>query len=249
MKKEGKYPIYDNGELHVTISKRNTKMGNIPSFSTLPGNMPLTLKNGVQLTNIKGTCGKHCAGCIKDCYAVRFCLFHHNSCIKAYGENTLIVRRDAIKLVNSIEEYCQKNIVKYFRFHTSGELESLAQLEIYEKICERNPDVTFYIYTKAFDILDLWFRRLQAAKKKTPDNLVINLSEWHGNLEFIKESPYKEFYEKCNIFAYDDGESGDWVEGMTHCPAVNKDGTETGVTCAECRRCMKRGNVTAVYAH
>ena len=37
-----KYPIYDNGKLHISISQGNSKMGNIPQFNILPGDEPLT---------------------------------------------------------------------------------------------------------------------------------------------------------------------------------------------------------------
>ena len=41
------------------------------------------------------------------------------------------------------------------------------------------------------------------------------------------------------------------LEKVYHCPAVDKNGHETGVTCAKCKRCIvaKRGEKTAVYAH
>ena len=231
------YPVYDYGELNVTISHRNNKLGNIPQFNTLPGNKPLKRKDGVKVTNIVGTCGRHCSDCFNDCYAVRFIVMHHNTCVRAYAANTLVMRRNPDKLRKAVKEYCEKNIVKYFRFHTSGELESVNQLKLYCDICRDNPDVTFYIYTKAFDILLKY-------EDSLPDNLIVNLSEWHGNIDNLPLS----LISKCNIFSYDDGES-EFAAKQIHCPAVDKKGHETGITCAECRRCMKRGNVTAVYAH
>jgi hypothetical protein len=117
---------------------------------------------------------------------------------------------------------------------------------MYVAICKDNPDVTFYLYTKAFDILQTWFNDLEEGGGSIPENFVINLSEWHGNLVDLR---LKKFFRDCNVFAFDDGESGPLVEEMVHCPAVNEKGFETGVTCAQCRRCMKRGNFTAVYAH
>lgn len=236
------YPVYDTGELSVTISKGNTKMGNIPNFNTLPGNKPLTKSNGKPLTNIKGTCGKYCGSCFKYCYAVKFVRFHNNSTVRVYAMNTLIMRNDPEKLKRAIKEYCEKNVVKYFRYHTSGEVESVSQMETYTEICKENPDVVFYLYTKAFDILNEWFEQ----HKSIPDNLVINLSQWHNKLTDLI-NPF--LLSLCNVFAYDDGESGQEVEDMIHCPAVDKQGHETGITCAQCRRCMKRGNSTAVYSH
>lgn len=233
------YPVYDYGELSVTISHRNDKLGNIPQFNTLPGNRPLRKKDGTLLTNISGTCGKHCGECFGDCYAVRFIKCHHNTVVKAYAANTVVLRHNPNKLRKSIKEYCNKNIVKYFRFHTSGELESVSQLQLYCDICKDNPDVVFYIYTKAFEILEAWIEK----KRVFPKNLIVNLSQWNDNLRGLSDR----LLQQCNIFAYDDGCVD--LSHMKHCPAVDRKGHETGVTCAECRRCMKKGNATAVYAH
>jgi hypothetical protein len=243
---KAKYSIYDDGQLYVSISKGNQKMGNIPQFNTLPGNVPLRKKDGTLLCNIHGTCSKYCKLCSTDCYAIRAAIYHNNSCILAWGRNTVLLRNDPHKVHLAINEYCRKNVVKYFRFHSSGELESYKQLLMYVEICKDNPDVTFYIYTKAFDILHTWFCDLEKKGESVPENLVINLSEWHGNIDDIKNEKY---FKECNIFAYDDGDCGPNVDAMQHCPAVNKDGFETGVTCAQCLRCMKKGNITAVYTH
>lgn len=233
------YPIYDYGELHVSISKGNSKMGNIPAFNLLPSDEFLKLGNSTQLTNIIGTCGKHCELCKNDCYAVRYIKFHHNATVKGYAGNTVIMRQDPDKLRTEIKEFCDKNIVKYFRFHTSGELESIEQLKTYCDICKDIPDVIFYIYTKAFEILEQYLEK----DEEFPNNLVVNLSEWGDNLECVSEY----LFGRCNIFIYDDCTRN--LNGIYHCPAFDKDGHETGVTCAMCRRCMKKRNVTAVYAH
>ena len=242
-----KYPIYDYGQLHVSISQKNGKLGNIPQFNTLPGDEPLRLQNGTLLTNIKGTCGEHCKECKSVCYAVRCALFHHNSVVQAWGGNTVIMRNDPEKARREIREYCQKNIVKYFRFHTSGELESVEQLKLYCEICRDNADVVFYIYTKRFDLIAEYF---VYENHPVPENFIINLSEWNGSVDaFLSETEdmvaVGKFFESINVFAYDDGSRAYPV----HCPAIDMEGHETGVTCAQCRRCMKKGSKTAVYRH
>ncbi len=233
------YPVYDYGKLHVSISKGNSKMGNIPAFNLLPSDEFLKLGNSTQLTNIMGTCGKHCELCKNDCYAVRSIKLHHNSTIKGYAANTVIMRQDPDKLRTEIKEFCDKNIVKYFRFHTAGELESIEQLKTYCEICKDSPDVIFYIYTKAFDLLQEWTDKGETF----PENFVINLSMWRDNMNDVS---CKIRFDN-NIFIYDDGSEN--MSDIYHCPATDKNGHETGVTCAMCRRCMKKRNVTAVYAH
>lgn len=246
-----KYPIYDNGQLHISISQRNGKLGNIPQFNTLPGDEILSLSNGKPLTNITGTCKGHCSDCKSACYAIRAALYHHNSAIPAWGRNTVILRNDPDKVKREIKDFCNKNIVKYFRFHTAGELESIDQLKLYCEICEENPDVVFYIYTKRFDILAQYFGYMN---NPVPENFIINLSEWHGNInDFIYETDdivkIGNLFESMNIFAFDDHKKDSYVATLIHCPAIDKTGHETGVTCAQCRRCMKKGSKTAVYEH
>lgn len=247
-----KFPIYDNGKLHISISQRNGKLGNIPQFNILPGNEPLVLSSGRPLTNITGTCGGCCDDCKASCYAVRAAVFHHNAIIPAWGRNTVILRNDPDKVKREITEFCNKNIVKYFRFHTAGELENINQLELYCEICNANPDVIFYIYTKRFDLLTDYF---VLVGNKVPKNFVINLSEWHGNIEdFISNTHYagtfRKFFDTLNVFAYDDKTpESSYAASLVHCPAIDKTGHETGITCAQCRRCMKPGHLTAVYSH
>lgn len=243
------YPIYDNGQLHVAISQGNMKLGNIPQFNTLPGDEPLKLKNGQVLTNIKGTCGGCCTDCKASCYAIRSACLHHNATIKAWGGNTVIARTDPKKVKKEIKEFCQKNIVKYFRFHTSGEFESIEQIKLYCEICNEIDDVIFYVYTKRFDLIYKYF---VIEGNELPDNFIINLSEWHGNIEeFKRNCRYNtSFFDKLNVFAYDDNcEKAAYASTLVHCPAIDKTGHETGITCAQCRRCMKHGSKTAVYAH
>ena len=90
-----KYIInHKNAKLHV--SKGNSKIGKgVYNFSTLPGNEKnlLKLKTGTLLTDIPGTCSKHCSTCFSDgCYAVKSACLHSNVVIKAWAENTLLLR-------------------------------------------------------------------------------------------------------------------------------------------------------------
>ena len=242
MKTDFLHPVYDNGKLHVKFSQGNQKMGNIPSFSTLPSNELLKLKDGRVLTNIIGTCGTLCEDCKDKCYAVDYAKRHHNCVIPAYAINTLILRNDPDKLRREIREFCEKNIVKYFRFHTSGELESLEQLQLYAEICRDTPDVTFYIYTRACVLLEQWHKLLRSKGETMPSNFIINVSKWGNNLDKYMDKPW---LNECNVFVYDEDKT---FKGV-HCPATDKKGHETGITCAQCRRCMRKGNITAVYPH
>jgi len=248
-----KYPIYDNGTLYPSFPMGNTKMGPILYFSTLPGNSILTAK-GRPLTNIVGTCGKYCESCKKACYAVRTAIYRQNSCLRSWARNTVILRNDPEKLKRAIKEICIKMVAKYFRFHVSGEFESVEQIKLYCDICRDSPEVTFYVYTKVFDL----FAEYILIYGALPVNFVVNLSIWYDNLErfyceFSKShtpgelETVKKHFSRFGLFIYDDGAAD--LRNIKHCPAVDENGHETGLTCAQCRRCMKAGTVTAVYAH
>lgn len=236
------YSIKNDCDLHIRISKGNRKLGTLPGFNTLAGDEPLTLADGRVLTDIKGTCGGLCSLCKHNCYAIRFTKQHHNAVIPAYAINTLILRNEPEKLRTEINAYLQKHPTKYFRFHTSGELESIEQLRLYADICNDNPETIFYIYTKAFDLLQAWFAELDCKSVGVPENLVINLSAWKDNLVGYMSNAH---FQECNIFEYDECHTSTFA----HCPAIDKTGHETGVTCSMCRRCMRKGSHTAVYPH
>lgn len=108
-----------NAKLH--ISKGNTKLGKgIYSFSTLPGNNKHLLyitKNNKQmlLTDIPGTCSKHCEGCFDGgCYAVRDSKLHHNVVINAWGENTLLLRSGRVwSMLEEFFDYKNRKALAY----------------------------------------------------------------------------------------------------------------------------------------
>lgn len=234
MSKSVKYELFLNGENHLHISGGNAKLGRgVYNISLLPSDKPLALKNGTQLTNISGTCGGCCDNCKGSCYAVKQATFHHNSCIKAWGENTLLARHKLTQFKEELQTFFDENIVGAFRWHTSGEIPSRDYLDMMIETALNNPLIQFYVYTKRYE----W---IEEKADIIPNNLHVTVSIWHNN--------YKNpcgFHE----FIYDDGTEN--LENVFHCPAVDKDGHETGVTCAKCKRCMvaKKGEKTAVYAH
>lgn len=247
--------IENAGNERVRISHGNGKLGGIPQFNTLPGDEPVTNGRGEALVDIKGTCGKLCGCCVHDCYAVRLMKFHHNTCVKAWGINTLALRERPQDVKESVIRYCRERAPRYFRFHTAGEIESVGQFEMYCQIAEevnrgkRGGDrVMFYTYTKNFEVVS----RYLSSGGKIPSSFVVNLSQWHGNIdEYIKEAGLGKRaagrFMKLNRFIYDD--HTEELTGVCHCPAIDAKGHETGVKCAACGRCMRPGHVTACHAH
>ena len=208
-------PLYviklNEAKLH--ISKGNSKLGKgIYSFSTLPGNKDhlLYIGNKTLLTDVPGTCSKYCDGCAKDgaCYAWRDAKLHHNAVIKAWAENTILLRNKPDDLMNQIDQFIaaknkkyaaskdEKDLrVKTWRWNVSGEIEGIHHLKLMNDIAFKHPEVMFGIYTKNFDVLEEFL----SGDNKIANNFVINISEWHGVAKSFLEKHPGEF----NIFEYD----------------------------------------------
>lgn len=266
----------EDARLHV--SKGNRKIGTgIWALSTLPGNQDhlLHIKGKGLLTTIPGTCSKYCDGCAKDgaCYAWRDAKLHHNAVIKAWGENTLLLRENIDKFFEDINVFISAMNAKYkltknpdhrrvkvWRWHVSGEIESLQQLEKMNEVALKHPEVIFSVYTKNYDVL-----REFLTKNPNGDfapNFVVNVSQWHHVADdFLAEYP-----DKFNVFEYDDShlktcemseEDKARLAKMKHCPSVGKDGKRrkkadgTLWTCSDCLFCYEKhpGEHIAVHAH
>ncbi len=271
-----KYVITES-EAVLHISKGNSKMGKgVYSFSTLPGNADhmLILKHSILLTNIPGTCSKYCNNCAKDgaCYAWRDAKLHNNVTIRAWGENTLLLRAGTV--FEMIDDYLtEKNkryktsggikpaVVKTFRINVSGEIETVEELIGWNEIAKKHPEIQFGLYTKNYDALDSFI----GVEGNSADNFVINVSQWHGCADdFLKKYP-----DKFNVFEYDDSKkknAGGLSEAeierllkIPHCPAVNakgkhaKDANGKDITCDHCKLCYSKrkgkAKTIAVYAH
>lgn len=232
-----KFETYLTGDTHVHIQDGNRKLGKgIYTINLLAGDEPLTTKDGRQLTNISGTCGGCCSSCKHDCYAIRTQLFRNNN-IPVWNDNTILATQEIDTFFKEIQQFINRSMVAAIRFHSFGEIPSYKYLIKMVELAENNPTISFYTYTKRFS----WIERYLEEHKDFPNNLVVNMSIWHKNYD----NPYG-----LPEFIYDDGTEED-VAKLPHCPAVDKNGHETGVTCAKCKRCLraKKGNKMAVYAH
>lgn len=234
------YNINYNEEMAVSLVKGNSKLGKkVFAFNLMPGDKPISTKYKGQLTNVWGTCSGCCDGCQNYCYAVRDTRRHHNAVIPSVGKNTVIMRHDMDKGFKQIKEALIKNKAKVLRLHSSGEIMNYDYLLHMVKLAVEMPDVLFYFYTKRFAFMEQYLKECGAL----PENLVCNISEWKGNTDGYQ-------LDGLNKFVYDD-HTNPAMEKLIHCPAVDKNGRKTGVTCSECKRCFSGnlGIVTAVYDH
>ena len=253
---------YQIKKARLHISKGNTKIGKgIYSFSTLPGNKKhMIYANGELLTDVPGTCTKHCENCANACYAFSSAKLHHNAVIPAWAENTLLLRSG--KLKDEVDKYITKKnknkvCVKTLRVHVSGEIRSEKDIEMWNELAKLHPETVFSTYTKNYEAVD----KFMQTHKNTESNFVINISQWHGCAnKFLAKYPGK-----FNVFTYNDanlknnGLSEKEVEALAKlpkCPAVTKEGKHAKdkngnpILCENCMRCYRKtGKETAVWAH
>ncbi len=267
---ETKY-IFKLEDATLHLSHGNSKLGRtVLNFSILPGNsthrpiLKMRDENYVEtgeqkwLCNIDGTCTKHCDTCYKTCYAWKSLCFHHNVNAKAWADNTLLLRSGRVfdmidEELNNNPDYANTNM---FRINTSGEIENLEQLEGWNELAKKHPNIQFSLYTKNYEVLKEFVQK----HSDSVENFVINVSQWHHEADnFLKENEGK-----FNVFEYDDSnkkknnlleEDIQRLFSIPHCPAVMKNGRHYKIdgkdfTCDMCGRCYKKtGKTTAVYSH
>lgn len=228
----------------LSIGCGNAKLSNcVAHYSTLPGYLPVTLKNGTQCTGVYGTCAGVCNACKNDCYAAR-AVKQYRETATAWTKNTLILRDDAGRLYNDMRAYLvRRPLVKYVRFHVGGEfmpgLEGVRELIALVALAREFPKVIFYGYTKRTTLL----KKYLDCNAVFPQNLVISVSMWKKTTINYTGAPE---------FIYDAGTEEE-IASLPHCPAISKDGKHIdGVKCGDnCTWCMtcKPGERMAVYAH
>ena len=211
-----KYYLTIDESTTVRIQNGNSKLGKgIYAVNLLPGDLPLTLNNGTQLTNVAGSCAGCCSGCKTDCYAVSDAKRYHNTVIKSQGNNTLLARHDRPRFFADVQRFIDYNMIAAIRVHSSGEFLSYDYFCDWLDLARRNPDIKFYTYTKRFNFIE----RYMEAGNTIPDNFTINISIWKNNYK----NPYN-----LPEFIYDDGTDPE-LENVFHCPAGDKNGNKIDI--------------------
>lgn len=141
----------------ISISKSNSKMGEIPSVS-LPS---------------KITC-RECECWIK-CYGGRLERIRP-SVRKAYERNLEILNSDPVTYWREVEASIM--LSRFFRFHVSGDIPDMNYLEHMVDIAERNPHCKILCFTKKYELVNEFI----ADNWALPDNLLVIFSAW-DNLE------------------------------------------------------------------
>lgn len=235
------------------VKNGNIKIGHTMwSWNKLAG-------NGV-IAGCKGTCGKHCGGCYNaenpkksPCYVFKSYVIYgwdHSSVVKSHVRNTNVMRNDIDKAFNDIQLQIKraKSKPSAVRIHASGELETAQELTKWIETAVMFPEIPFYVYTKAYEILDEVFNSIDCSK--IPNNFFINVSIWHDN---GVESYNKWKHLDCvRAFVYDDGyDYSDKINMDCYCPAYDKNGKLShDLTCDKCKICFQtKAKVCGCYSH
>jgi len=271
-------PIYQFAaeSAKVNLSFGNTKIGRMINWSTLPGNESnMLIAKDRLLTTVPGTCSSNCNGCFKNCYARRSILQHHNAVTKPWTENTLMIRYRMEECFSDIDAQIMKANsrfyetnnpadlnYKFFRINVSGEIQSLEELEAWNSLAAKHPEMKFGIYSKNAPVLLAFFKK----HGQTVPNFCINISEWHGCMSPVIEELHA-LGARFNVFEYNDSnlsscelspEEKNRFATMAKCPAVGtKDNPhpinpKTGQRwhCSDCQGCYtKTCTHRFVYSH
>ena len=140
----------------VTISKGNSKMGEIPSVS-LP---PIV------------TCAENCT-CAKKCYAFRMYRRYKNV-KQSYDENLEVLENDSNEYWKQIDNTLYTS--RFFRFHVSGDIPNYQYLLDMVNVVSNNPHCEVLVFTKQYGIVN----KALDNGLELPRNLHILFSEWTG---------------------------------------------------------------------
>ena len=229
------------GELHLSISKGDDKMGDIPFLSLPAGEHEIIRSDGEVLRDFGGTC-KGCSGqCEPYCYAKRTEI-QYEACRYNYAKNYVLAKYAPELFEKEFCEWLNKSNIRYFRIHEAGEFFSYEYLEMICKICAKFPDIHFYAYTRRYK----WLRTAQDAGI-IPANFKINVSARRENAAALKK-----YLPEFNLFIWDGSNLKTSNYGpleIHHCDAVLFSGHSSGITCIECKRCITGHCDTAVFDH
>lgn len=232
------------------------KNGNIKIGNTMWSWNKLAGKG--EIAGCQGTCGEHCNGCYNEedpskspCYVFKSYNIYgwdNSTVVKAHIRNTNVMRENVEKAFNDIRLQLKRARKKpsAVRIHAAGELETAHELKGWIETAKMAPDIPFYIYTKAYEVLD----EVLSSMDVIPQNFFVNVSVWHENGIDI----YNQWKHLDNIraFVYDDGyDYSELIKMDCYCPAYDKNGKLSHeLTCDRCRICFqKKAKVCGCYSH
>ena len=209
----------------VTIIHGLSKPSKMPGRGySIPAQRCIT---GSQLAKIAGTV---CSGCyaLKGNYAfqnVRDSLERRYKAImnaiyaeERFGELNGVVYRE--KFIGAMVLLIERWAKGFFRWHDSGDIQSVEHMEFIAEIARRTPSVKHWIPTREIPILKRWI----VGGGKIPDNLVIRVSAHR-----LEETVMLKGAPKGITYSSVDSKAG------YDCPAPTQENS-----CGDCRACWNR---------
>lgn len=145
-------------ELHVSISKGNSKMGAVPSVSLPP------------IKTCSPEAVKHCG---KKCYVRRYLGIRQKTVGAAYERNLYLLQNEPEKFWREVNAAVA--MATHFRFGVSGDIPDLDYLVHIFEIAAKNKHCQILCFTKQYSIVNKCLTTL-----KMPPNLHIIFSAWKG---------------------------------------------------------------------
>lgn len=133
---------------------------------------------------------------------------------------------------------------RHFRFHDSGDLQSLCHIRLYATLANRLPNTLFWLHSKEVNMLARYQESLQRGESVLALNLTIRISQHY--LDHRGPTPRPKFG-WCESAVW----TRDYLEGYRHtgphswyhlCPAPQQ-----GNSCGDCRACWDSKVPLVVY--
>lgn len=140
--------------------------GGLSNTTKMPGaslGLPASAcKTGAKLRKIPGSVCSKCYGCKG---------YYPRPTVKNAQERRLQALQNRSKWVWGMQYLISKQKCKYFRFHDTGDIQSLKHLIMIAQVCILTPDVKHRLPTKEVGIVKQYLK-----KYRFPDNLVVRVS-------------------------------------------------------------------------
>lgn len=199
------------------------RVGGLGSASKMPG---LTYGISAHLCKTGGKLHIVAGTVCSDCYALKGRYVMPN--VARAHANRLAAMQNlpqwSADMITAISHYCRK--VPFFRFHDSGDMQSLAHLEAIVTIARAVPTVSFWVPTRERGIVGEYL----AKHGSFPDNLAVRLSDAMVDGLAPKSA------------------DGMLTSGVSRFPQYRTcTAPDTAGRCADCRACWDRNVPRVVY--
>ena len=151
MYKSGKIYTKRFGWINPLLVNGNEKIGiGCYHFSTLPTNRTFEIEINGKTETVQGTC--KCT-CVNEktgktaCYATKG-NYNYTSVKVALAKRTILCYENLLFVENAIKAQLEADNIKLCRIHAAGDFFSIEYAEMWRRIVESFPDVTFWTYTK-----------------------------------------------------------------------------------------------------